>query len=72
MSAVQQNCAETETPSPLRICAELDDVQSVCLYDMGSSYSILSNVQYNEVVQNTRYSGQKQYSRYRGNVPISA
>ncbi len=72
MSAAEKNCAETEPKSPLRICTELDDVQSVCLYDTGSSFSILSNVHYHEVVQNTKYSGQKQYNRYKGNVPISA
>ncbi len=64
--------AQTALKLLLRICTDLAGVQSVCLYDTGSSYSILSDVHYHELIENLNYSGQKQYNRYLGKVPVFA
>ncbi len=56
----------------MRILCELDSVSSVCLYDTGSSYNILSSKYFNHLCENRNFSGSKKSLKpYNGQRPIA-
>ncbi len=63
---------DSTVEAPLRICTEISGVHSICLFDTGSSYSVLSEEYATELRANPNFSGPQQLSRYRGKVPMSA